>query len=263
MSKKAEENIFAEERKHLIVELINKEVKTTVAELCQKFSVSPATIRNDLRELEFAGLLKRTHGGAISNRKTSFELNSYQKEVENIDKKTAIGRAAAKFVQDGDIIGIDTGTTMFEFVKVIAAKKDIKVVTNDLQIAMYLEKFSEIDTILTGGTVRRHFHSTVGPIALNSIKGLNVDRSFMAANGLHLGRGVTTPNFEQAQVKQGLVAAADEVILMVDSSKLGKASFVKFADISQIDMVVTDSGISDEMLADLNKMGINVEIAQV
>ena len=260
MNKKPDENIFAEERKHLIVDLINKEVKTTVAELCERFSVSPATIRNDLRELEFAGLLKRTHGGAISNKKASFELNSYQKEVENIDKKIAISRAAAKYVQDGDIIAIDTGTTMFEFTKLICADKNIKVVTNDLQIAMYLEKHSEIDTILTGGMVRRNFHSTVGPLALESSKGLNVYRSFMACNGAHLSRGITTPNIEQAQVKQGLVAAADEVILLADSSKLGKASFVKFADFSQVDLIITDDGVGEDILTELGSMGVNVEV---
>lgn len=262
MNKKPDENIFAEERKHMIVDLINREVKTTVTELCERFSVSPATIRNDLRELEFAGLLKRTHGGAISNKKASFELNSYQKEVENIDKKTAIARAAAKYVQDGDVIAVDTGTTMFEFVKAIAANKNIKVVANDLEIAVYLERFSEIDTILTGGMVRRNFHSTLGPIAVETIKGLNVDRFFMAANGVHLTRGITAPNIDQAQVKQALVAAADEVILLADSSKLGKASFVKYADLSRVDLLITDDGIPQEMLDELEKMGVNVEIAK-
>jgi DeoR family fructose operon transcriptional repressor len=263
LSKKPDENMFAEERKHMIVDIINREVKTTVAELCERFSVSPATIRNDLRELEFAGLLKRTHGGAISNRKASFELNSYQKEVENIDKKTAIGRAAAQYVQDGDVIAVDTGTTMFEFVKAIAADKNIKVVTNDLQIAVYLERFSDIDTILAGGMVRRNFHSTVGPVAVEAIKGFNVDRSFMAANGVHPARGITAPNIDQAQVKEALVAAADEVILLADSSKLGKASFVKFAELAQVDLLITDSGISAETLSELEQMGINVEVARV
>jgi len=247
----------------MIVDLINKEVKTTVTELCERFSVSSATIRNDLRELEFAGLLKRTHGGAISNKKASFELNSYQKEIENIDKKIAIGRAAAKYVQDGDVIAVDTGTTMFEFVKAIAAHKNVKVVTNDLEIAVYLERFSEIDTILTGGMVRRNFHSTVGPIAVETIKGLNVDRCFMAANGIHLTRGITAPNIDQAQVKQGLVAAADEIILLTDSTKLGKASFVKFAELSQIDLMITDDGVSGETLEELEKIGVNVEVAKV
>ena len=149
---------------------------------------------------------------------------------------------------------------MFEFTKLICADKNIKVVTNDLQIAMYLEKHSEIDTILTGGMVRRNFHSTVGPLALESIKGLNVDRRFMACNGAHLSRGITTPNIEQAQVKQGLVAAADEVILLADSSKLGKASFVKFADFSQVDLIITDDGVGEDILTELGSMGVNVEV---
>ena len=119
--------MFAEERKHMIVEIINKEVKTTVAELCERFSVSPATIRNDLRELEFAGLLKRTHGGAISNRKASFELNSYQKEVENIDKKAAIGRAAAQYVQDGDVIAGIPAPRCLSLSRRLPKPKNIKV----------------------------------------------------------------------------------------------------------------------------------------
>ena len=120
----------------MIVELINKEIKTTVANLCEKFSVSPATIRNDLRELELAGLLKRTHGGAISNRKASFELNSYQKEVENLEKKAAVAKAAIQYVQDGDIIAIDTGTTTLELAKLLVGRRNITVVTNDLEIAI-------------------------------------------------------------------------------------------------------------------------------
>lgn len=262
MSIKPEENIFAEERKHMIVELINKEVKTTVAALCEKFAVSPATIRNDLRELELAGLLKRTHGGAMSNKKASYELNSYQKEVENVDKKVAIARAAVDCVQDGDIIAIDTGTTTLEFVKFLAGKKNLTVVTNDLKIALHLEENSEIDVILTGGAVRRNFHSTIGLIALNSLKELSVDKSFIAANGVSVSRGVTTPNIEQAQVKEKLIEFADEVIMLVDSTKLGKVSFARFADLKQIDLIITDDEAPADMMAEIESLGVSVEFAQ-
>jgi len=255
------ENIFAEERKQMIVELTNKQVKTTVGALCEKFSVSPATIRNDLRELELAGLLKRTHGGAISNKKAGFELNSYQKEVENVDKKTAIAKAAIKYVQDGDTIAIDTGTTTLEFVKLLSAKKNVTVVTNDLKIAMHLEENSQMDVIITGGAVRRSFHSAIGLIALNSLKELSVDRSFIAANGVSSARGVTTPNIEQAQVKERLVEFADEVILLVDSTKLNKASFARFADLKEIDLIITDSEASAEIISEIESLGISVEIA--
>jgi len=255
------DNIFAEERKQMIVELINKEIKTTVANLCEKFSVSPATIRNDLRELELAGLLKRTHGGAISNRKASFELNSYQKEVENIEKKAAIAKAANKYIQDGDIIAIDTGTTTLELAKLLAGRKNITVVTNDLEIAMYLEEHSEVDVIITGGSVRRNFHTTVGLIALNSLDELSVDRSFIAANSVSIKRGATTPNIEQAQIKERLVDFAGEVILLLDSTKLGKASFAKFADLKDIDLIITDKDAPKDIVSDIIKIGVSVEIA--
>lgn len=263
MNKKPDENIFAEERKHLIVELINKQVKATVAELCNNFSVSPATIRNDLRELEVAGLLKRTHGGAISNKKANFELNSYEKEVENIHKKMAICKAALEYVQDGDTIAIDTGSTTFEFAKMLPAKKNITVVTNDLQIASYLEKNSDVTIILTGGVVRRNFHSIIGPIALSSMEGLTVDRCFLAANGVSISRGITTPNMEQAQIKQKLVSFSDEVILLVDSSKMGKASFVKFAEFKNVDLMITDDEAPEDILEELKKLGVSIEVAAV
>ncbi len=261
--RKKVENIFAEERKQLIVELINKEIKTTVANLCDKFSVSPATIRNDLRELELAGLLKRTHGGAISNKKkASFELNSYQKEVENIDKKMAIARAAENYIQEGDIIAIDTGTTTLELAKLLKGRKNITVVTNDLEIALYLERNSEVEVIITGGSIRRNFHSTIGLIALNSLNELSVDRSFIAANSVSIKRGAMTPNIEQAQIKERLVEFAGEVILLLDSSKLGKASFAKFADLKDIDLIITDKDAPSDIVEHITKIGVSVELAE-
>ena len=117
MNKSGEDGMFAEERKHMIVDLVNKNIKTTVNNLCEEFSVSPATIRNDLRELEEAGLLKRTHGGAISNIKANYEPNAYQKEIEHVNEKKAIAKRAAQYVHEGDTIALDTGTTTFELAK--------------------------------------------------------------------------------------------------------------------------------------------------
>ena len=99
---KKEDNMFAEVRKQMIVDVVNRETKITVSKLCEQFDVSPATIRNDLRELEEAGLLKRTHGGAICNRKTTYEPNAYQKEVEHVAQKQAIARCALNCIQKGD-----------------------------------------------------------------------------------------------------------------------------------------------------------------
>ncbi|MBQ3274679.1 MAG: DeoR/GlpR transcriptional regulator, partial [Christensenellaceae bacterium] len=109
--------MFAEIRKQMIVDFVNQKSNVTLGELCEKFSVSPATVRNDLRALEKEGLLKRTHGGAISIRKVTYEPNAYQKEIEHVSEKKMIAEVAFSMIEKGDSIALDTGTTTFELAK--------------------------------------------------------------------------------------------------------------------------------------------------
>lgn len=145
------------------------------------------------RELdeEAAGLLKRMHGGAINISRAGFELDYYQKEIKNQAEKRKIARLAMDFVEDGDIIAVDTGTTALEFARLLPARKRLTVVTNDLIIAGYLEEHSDANVILTGGAVRRNFHCMVGPIAVRSMQGLSVDKAFIATNGITPKTGLT------------------------------------------------------------------------
>ena len=244
----------------MIVEIVNTNAKTTVEELCRRFSVSPATVRNDLGELESAGLLKRTHGGAISNRRANFEPNAYQKEVERVAQKHAIAQIATAYVNEGDTIALDTGTTAFELAKLLVGYRNLTVVTNDLQIAMFLECNSQADVIIAGGAVRRNFHCTVGQKAIDSIADLNVDRTFLAANGVSIERGVTTPNVETAYVKEKLVALAREVVLLADSTKINKASFARYADLRQMGVLITDREADGEYLEEIRRLDVIVKI---
>lgn len=259
---KKEDNMFAEVRKQMIVDVVNRETKITVSKLCEQFDVSPATIRNDLRELEEAGLLKRTHGGAICNRKTTYEPNAYQKEVEHVAQKQAIARCALNCIQKGDCIALDTGTTTFELAKLLVRIEDITVVTNDLQIAAFLERNSDAHIIMAGGAVRRNFHCTVGQAAMDTVAGLNVDKAFLAANAVSIKRGICTPNMDVARVKTVFLQTADEVILLADSSKMGKAAFVRFADIEEIDMVITDDGVDKAFAEQVQRAGTDIQIAE-
>ncbi|MEG1991323.1 MAG: DeoR/GlpR family DNA-binding transcription regulator [Christensenella sp.] len=263
MSKASDGNMFAEERKHMIVDLVNKDIKTTVNSLCEKFSVSPATIRNDLRELEDAGLLKRTHGGAISNIKANYEPNAYQKEVENVVEKKAIAKSAIQYIHEGDTIAIDTGTTTFELAKLLVTYEDLTVVTNDLQIAAFLERNGKANIIMAGGAVRRNFHCTAGQKAIDTLQDLNVDKTFVAANGVSIKRGISTPNIDTAHVKEKLVSLGDKVILLADSTKFNTTTFVKFADLSDIDLIITDSKVNEEYAEALEQADVHVEKAKV
>ena len=263
MSKNSEDGMFAEERKHMIVDLVNKNIKTTVSNLCEKFSVSPATIRNDLRELEEAGLLKRTHGGAISNIKANYEPNAYQKEIEHVNEKKAIAKRAAQYVHEGDTIALDTGTTTFELAKQLVTYENLTVVTNDLQIAAFLERNGKANIIMAGGAVRRNFHCTAGQKAIDTLSDLNADKTFLAANGVSIKRGITTPNIDTAHVKEKLVSLGDEVLLLVDSSKFDTSTFVKFAGLSEIDLIITDTGVDSEYMELLEREDVSVETARV
>ena len=144
--------LFVEERKQKILEHIAAQRKATVMELCELFRVSSATIRNDLRDLEAAGLLLRTHGGAMVKSKTGQELDMRARGIQNLDAKRAIARAALALIEDGDMILLDTGSTVIELAKLLDQKRDITVVTNDLVIATLLEELDSVKIVFIGAT---------------------------------------------------------------------------------------------------------------
>lgn len=237
--------VFAEERKTKILELLARNKKLLVPELCEYFKVSPATIRNDLRELGESGLLKRTHGGALLNEKARYEPDSYQKQISYASQKRDIARMAYSLIDDGDTIALDTGTTTMELARLLADRKGITVVTNDLQIASMLESNDGISVILTGGTLKRKFHCLIGPMAVSALRGLNVDKAFMGTNGITLAQGCTTPDLEQAEIKKSMVAIASEVVVLADNSKFGRKSFAGFLALDDIGTVISDTGLPE------------------
>ena len=178
--------------------------------------------------------------------------NAYQKEVENVAEKKAIARRAFAHIEKGDSIALDTGTTTFELAKLLVDCDDLTVVTNDLQIAAYLERNAKANIIMAGGAVRRNFHCTAGQKALDTIGDLNVDKAFVGANGISLARGLSTPNIDTANVKTALIEISDQVIVLADGTKFGKNSFAKFADIDQIDIFITDDGADEEVLQEIS-----------
>ena len=252
--------LFAEERQKKILEMLNVQKKLLVQELCDYFNVSPATIRNDLRDLSSEGLLTRTHGGAIKTIKKTFEPDTSQKQIQNANTKEIIAKYAATLVDDGDTIAIDTGTTMMFFAMHICQKKNLTVVLNDIQIALYLENNSDANIVLTGGILRKNFHCTIGPLATSALNSLSVDKAFMATNGLDSERGLTTPDIHQAEVKKSFIKTASEIFLICDSSKIGTVSFSKFADINDFSLIITDYNIPTKLVYTLKDKGCDIYI---
>lgn len=258
-----QEPLFMEERKLVIVERIEREKKVLVTELVYELGVSPTTIRNDLRELEQKGFIRRTHGGAISINmvKAGFEPDNERKGAEKTNQKRSIALKAVEFIEEGDIIILDSGTTMLEMAKEMKDKQNITIIVNDLEIARCLEECSGIHVIIIGGSLRRSFQCTVGPLAVNLLSELNVDKAFLATNGFSIDKGCTTPDISQAEVKKTMAKVSAQVILLCDSSKMETNSFVQFAPLTAIDVIITDSGIDQDLLTKLASHGCATIVA--
>lgn len=230
--------VFAEERRQQIITILKNNKKIIVPELCTHFGVSASTIRNDLRELEEAKLIKRTHGGAIAISKVNLEPTPAAKETIMHPQKEAIANLAATLVDDGDTIAISTGTTSFEFAKKILDKKKLTVVLNDIHIASFLESNSNFTLFVLGGIIRRGFHylNATGM----SIPHISIDKIFFSCNGLSISNGATVPDFYLANNVKNLIELASEAILLCDSSKLGSISFAQIVPYEKINKVVID-----------------------
>lgn len=257
----SDEMIFAEERQNKIVSMLKSRNKLFVNELCELFGVSTVTIRNDLNQLEKNGLLKRTHGGAIPCVKTGFEQTSQQKSEKKRLEKERIARAAAKLIEDGDTVAIDTGTTAYALAEVLDGKQNVTVVTTDIKIANLLEKYQGISVIIAGGKVRKGFTCTVGAITNSILSEFNVDKAFIATNAVTSSGRLCTPDIEQAQVKKQLINMGTQVILICDSSKFGSHSFADFGSLSSVDIVITDEMPDESFIKLLKENNTEIEVA--
>lgn len=253
--------MFAELRRKEIAKLVQEKGTVTVEDLCAMYSVSAATIRNDLTELERVGALQRTHGGAIGHSFVNYEPTSQEKEIKNVVQKQAIARKAMEYIHPGDVIVLDTGTTTYELAKLVGKIANLTVITNDLKIACLLEQSNTITVILLGGTVRHQFHCTYGTSVVNALDALYVNTAFLATNGLSLRRGLSTPSMEIAEIKRKIISISDQVILLADSSKQGQESFASFAQLEEVNTLITDMETEEPFVLELQALGVDVQRA--
>ncbi|WP_276272104.1 HTH-type transcriptional regulator GlpR [Haloarcula litorea] len=244
------------ERKRTIVELVTERDGCSVAALAEELDFSKATIRRDLRDLAEAGRIERSHGGAVPASSVGNEQSYDQREVEHFDAKRAIAERASEEIRDGEVVFFDAGTTTIEVAR--AAEGGYAAVTNMPTLATELAD-REVDVKLTGGTLRARTRALVGPTAETFLDRTNFDRLFLGTNGLDAEAGLSTPNEEEAAIKRAMVEAASRVVLVADASKFDERSFVTFADLSDVDVLVTDGDPSDGLAEALAAADVVVE----
>lgn len=252
--------LFEEERKAKIVAYVQEYTRASVQELAKAFDVSESTIRRDLKDLEDAKQLKRTHGGAVCFESVSFEPTFSEKEDRYAREKENIARKAVELIEDGDTILLDSGTTTHLLAEQLKGFSRLTVVTNSLTIAQQLQELPGIETVVVGGMLRQNTLALVGPIAERSFEMIRVDKAFVATNGIHLKEGLTTPNIIEAAAKRKMIEVAKQVVVLADHTKVGRVAFAKFGDLSEVDKLIIDSGVPKDVVKDLEDRGVNVYV---
>jgi DeoR/GlpR family transcriptional regulator of sugar metabolism len=253
--------MFQIERQDKILQYINKKKKANIKELSDVFEVSKVTIRRDLDELAGKGLIIKTHGGVMSiMNKLSFEIPYKSKSEVNSEQKKKIGIAAAELIEDGDIIILDSGSTTLEVAKNIKGK-NITVLTNDLKVSMEVAQNPNAKLIVAGGSLNESVYTLTGSQTVETFKKVHVNKTFLGCDALDLAYGLTNRTMHEVDVKKSMIEAADEVILVTDSSKFGKRVFTFLCDTSEIDKLITDQ-IDDQLKTALESQDVEVIIAK-
>jgi DeoR/GlpR family transcriptional regulator of sugar metabolism len=234
---------MAHQRREKILELLREDGSAKVANLAKLFKVTEVTIRQDLEKLDKDGLIVREHGGAFIKDVEDQVRNFSLVHQENMDKKILIAEKSMEFIDSGDTIILDSGTTTTEIAKKLRGRKNITVITNALNIALILGAEPGIDVIVTGGEFKPPTLSLTGQKAADFFRGLNVQKLFLATAGISLKAGLTYPSISDIVVKKAMIEAADITYLVADSTKIGKSALASLGALSLIDYIITDKDI--------------------
>jgi DeoR family transcriptional regulator of aga operon len=260
------EQLPAEVRQRMVHALLQQRGFVRVRELSERFGISTVTVRSDLQALEERSLAQRVHGGAMPVSGTTVERTFEEVSASLADEKAAIGDAAARLVSSGESLIVDVGTTTAAFTRSLVARTDLTdltVITNGIRIALDLEAaHPRFSIVVTGGTLRPKQHSLVNPLANTVLAGLRVTTAFIGCNGIDPVAGVTNINLPEAEVKRGMIAAAQRRIVLADGSKLGVRALAPVCEIDAIDVVVTDTAAPAHVVAALRDRGVDVVIAE-
>jgi DeoR/GlpR family transcriptional regulator of sugar metabolism len=235
------------ERHRGIVQVVNSKGSIRVKELSQIFHVTEETIRRDLDTLEKEGKLRRTHGGAVRLEEDQGEIPYVERESANVSEKEAIAKEAVRHIQAGDRIVLDASTTSWHVASVLP-NIPLTVLTNSIKVALELSNREKIEVISTGGILRAHSLSYVGPLAEETLEQFHVNKAFISCKGLHTEHGVSESHALQALVKRKMIDIADTVFLLADHSKIQVRDFTHVAALHEVDVLITDTKVPNEQI---------------
>ena len=228
------------ERQNQILDILAQKKAVTVEELCHILYSSGATIRRDLAILESNGQLKRTHGGAVFLDASAKDFPLMLRENENLLAKETIARKALPLITDGQTLFLDSSSTVLKLAELLSGFNQLRVITNGLKTASLLADVDGVELHCTGGRLRENAKSFIGQSVNRFVNQFNADYAFISCKGADPVAGVTEASEEEADVKLSYIQNARHVVLLCDSSKLGRQFFRRVATTGQLWRLITN-----------------------
>ncbi|MDK9710339.1 DeoR/GlpR family DNA-binding transcription regulator [Acidaminobacter sp.] len=254
-----------EKRYEQILSILEKEGAVKASSLKVTIGVSSETVRRDLEYLESEGYLKRTHGGAVavnqsdSNESNNGYLEFQKRERQKVSEKAEIAEIAAQYITEGQSLALDSGTTSRKLAEIIKTKfSRLTVVTNSLHIANVLADAKGFTVILTGGVLSPEEYSMTTDMATLIFSKLNINTFFLTTCGVSVESGITYQRPDEIIVQIKMMEASDKTIIITDSSKLGVNSLYKMCGLEKINMIITDSSVTDQQVKMFEKANVPV-----
>lgn len=245
-------------RQSEIVARVREGGSASVSELSTALDVSPSTIRRDLLALDRAGVLTKVHGGAAVAHHDADTMRLFAANAQsNVDEKSAVAAAAAARVQDGEVIGLDIGTTTARLAEHLRGRP-ITVVTNSLAVLDVLRDDEAVELILLGGMLRRAYHSLVGVLTEDAVRQIGVDRAFIGTSGIAKGGQIMDSTVVEVPVKRAFVKAATEVVVVADGHKIPGSGTLRVCSVGEIDVLVTTTDADQTILDECRSRGVEV-----
>lgn len=248
-----------EKRLQQMEEYIHSVGTVSLDELCERFQVSKNTIRRDVDTILEKGRVQKVYGGvtSISQQLVPFE----RRDTTNLDEKVALGRTAARLIQDHDLIFIDSGTTARNIMQFLPELASLTILTNSLDVINAAAELEFVKLITIGNHYKRSTKSFVGIDDLDILDKFNINKAFMAATGVSIANGLTNSDILEYEIKKTIAGKAQEIYLLVDSSKLGKSTLLTYAPLEDVDGLITNAELPEDYRRFCEEHGISVYLS--
>jgi DeoR/GlpR family transcriptional regulator of sugar metabolism len=249
--------VSGKDRQQQIAQLVERQQRISVADLCELFSISEATARRDLEALAQQGKVDRVHGGAISISNAPPELPILDREREENEAKRQIGQAASGLIQEDETIFLGSGTTVLELARILKTRKGLTIITNSLPVLNQLSG-TENTIVCLGGMLRPTELSFIGHITEQSLAEVRADKVFIGTRGISLEHGLTNDYLPETLTDRAILRAGKEIIVLADHVKFGRVATAMLAPVESVNTIITDKLTNKDFIRDLENLELRV-----